>query len=397
MPLPSTGSTTGLDRLRLAWQTDCAQLLTDVAQRWLAEQRAALTVTPAKATPVDQPPATRPLDITLRHWTEQTLVPFCARWLSARLASGNEASSVSVPLEPSHLRLRDLPPPPTLCTAVDEWSVPGSSWALAAALGAAAGMLAGAPLSLLVLGGRELGLFLGALAGSAAAVALLAKLSQSPGLRRWVVVASTASTAAATVHGCLGGRRSAWWRTTFLAAASTLLACLATPRPTRTRQIANLQEQERHLRRHLEHLADLILAWTWATVASSSAGDAEASVDESPRLGKLSLLGLAELYQERWLDRDRPDVLAGLIDEFFDLLQVDGLAFVAVSAGGYEPAWREQFQGLFTAGRRVRQRRPAALYRGRLVLKGELIADERPRTSDQHTSSAITRPVASTE
>ncbi|MFO0869946.1 MAG: hypothetical protein U0935_13520 [Pirellulales bacterium] len=397
MSLPSTGPTTGLDRLRLAWQTDCAPLLNDMVQRWLAEQRAAVTATPVKVAPAGQPPAPRPLDITLRLWIEQTLVPFCARWLAARLADGKEASSLSAPVEPSHLRLRDLPPPPALRQADDEWSVPGSSWSLAAALGASAGMLAGAPLSLLVLGGRELGLFLGAIAGSAAAVAALAKLSQSPGLRRWVVIASTASAATATVRGCLGGGRSAWWRATFLAAGSTLLACLATPRPTRTRQIANLQEQELQLRRHLEHLADLILAWTWTSVATSPSGDAEVPVDESPRLGKLSLLGLAELHQERWLDRDRPDVLAGLIDEFFDLLRVDGLEFVAVSAGGYEPAWREQFHGLFTAGRRVRQRRPAALYRGRLVLKGELIADERSRTSDQHPSSVVTSPVTSAD
>jgi hypothetical protein len=310
-----------------------------------------------------------------RRFAGSQLLPACLDWLQAgehwphrdanRQRVIAEITSALEKLPP----FRPVLPAPTYTLSPWGWLIPAGG-------GAALGALLLTPLSLLLLGNRELGLFAGAVAGSLLLVALLAFLATRPRLlaavRSTLAVAGSASLAGG-VWQVARGRSAGWLKASGYLLAGWLLSLTVRPRlqlPTRSEALDALQGQ---IRAFLEHGADLVLAWCWAhperlppqLAPAAVAADLPEPVCEALLALRQSLpAGAAELH-------DLQDAATALLQR----VQEQGYEWKSVARGTpYDEDMARSFDqfALVGGGQPVETLRPALVRHGQVIRRGLL-------------------------
>jgi hypothetical protein len=250
--------------------------------------------------------------------------------------------------------------------------MPTRSWVIAAAVGALAGMALMTPFSLLLFGQRELGLGVGGTLGAAALVGLVGALARSPEVRS-VVAQVLALSAAGTLLGGIWAYwrkgSTGWLRGSLGLGAASLLLLLTRPRMEST--IDRLQLRKT-LQAHLEHAADLVLAWCWA-----HPGRVPAELPPPPAQAALPGAvydALSELYTDLAAG-ESPEGLQEMVEVLFQRFEDHGYVWSAVRAGTpFDEAMRGQYEvlGRVASGQPVRTRRATLRVGEKVERKGEL-------------------------
>jgi hypothetical protein len=294
----------------------------------------------------------------------------CVGWLHERKLWADESPGewVGRELDAALQHLPPLPlylPPPTPV-------MPTRSWVVAAAVGALAGMALLTPFSLLLFGERDLGLGVGGILGAAALVGLVGALAHSPSVRSVVAQVLTLAAAGSLLGGVWAYWRkgsTGWLRGSLGLGAAALLLLLTRPK---MRSAVDPVQLRKTLLAHLEHTADLVLAWCWAHPARVPA--------EPPAPpAKAALPGavcdaLAELYTDLAADSP-PEALREMVEVLFQQFEAQGYVWTAVQAGTpFEEVMRERFEvlGRPAPGQPVRTRRAALCVGDKVERKGEL-------------------------
>jgi hypothetical protein len=250
--------------------------------------------------------------------------------------------------------------------------MPTRSWVVTAGVGALLGMALLTPVSLLLFGQREVGLGLGSILGAAALVALVGTLARNPNVRS-VVAQILGLSAAGTLLGGLWAYwrkgSTGWLRGSLGLGAASLLLLLTRPKMESAVDPVQLRKT---LQAHLEHVADLVLAWCWA-----HPDRVPARPDVTP--ASTALPGavcdtLAELYTDLQADGSPTD-LRKMVKVLFQQFADHGYLWTAIPPGTpFEEAMREQFDVLGgpSPGDPVRTRRAALQTNGKVERKGEL-------------------------
>jgi hypothetical protein len=259
-------------------------------------------------------------------------------------------------------------PPPT-------YRLPYLSLAVAAAVGGVLCLLALAPLSLLVLGQREPGLFVGGPLGALLSVALLAWLAQRPKILQalqTVVGVATVLAALGAVVQYFRRQSKGWFGAAAWIAGCWLLLLTVRPRltpPTRDECREALRPQVERL---LAHVVDLVLAICWAhpercpppkPTPSAAAGLPPALAEA---LGVLSAVA----------DEEAPEKhLRGAVRAVLQRVHGEGYEWRSVPAGTPYDASLEAHFDCFdrvTVGQPVETLEPAFVRNGELVKRGTL-------------------------
>lgn len=361
-------SSVRLEDLRTEWQSRCAALVRESAgvaaakvialppaAGESAEARAARAAGVIEATSRE---AADRMAHDLRGWlSEKGLWPdqSPAGWLENDLRAASQ-----------HLPGAPLP------DAVVELRLPTRSWVIAGGVGAVVGMILATPLSLLLLGQREVGLGLGGVLGAVGFVALVGWLADQPKVRK-VLGAALAVSAGATLIGgvwsMLRGGSDDLVKGSLGLGLAAAVVWLTRPRMSSGMDAAAV---DRLTRLHLERVADLVLAWGWAHPhRQPPEAVAATGADKLPGNGRDAL---AELYTD-WQAGSTADNLKELVEVLFQQLRTDGYRWEVVPPGTpFSDDLLERFEvvGRVTAGQPVRTRR-AALWDGDAVSKkGEL-------------------------
>lgn len=208
----------------------------------------------------------------LREWSEKHLLSQCLTWMRE-----TKRWPDSVPIDgcvPPELiaALQNLPnfemslPQPT-------FQVPAWSSAVAAASGAFLGMLLLTPLTLLLLGQREAGLFVGGIIGSASMVALVGILAKAPRVRVALAFALPLAAAGSLLGGLWSywrGNSTSWLRASLGLLATGFVILLSRPQPRWPARDAYLKQVSKQMYPHLREVTDLVLAWCSAHPARLS-------------------------------------------------------------------------------------------------------------------------------
>jgi hypothetical protein len=294
----------------------------------------------------------------------------CPEWLRERKLWPDESPGDWVARE-LEAALQHLPPVP-LYLPPPAPVMPTRSWAIAAAVGALAGMALMTPFSLLLFGQRELGLGVGSILGAAALVALVGALARSPQVRSVVAQVLALSTAGTLLGGIWAYWRkgsTGWLRGSAGLGAASLLLLLTRPR---MQSAVDPLQLRKALKAHLEHAADLVLAWCWAhpvRVPAEPPAPAAGATLPGPVCDTL-----AELYTD--LEGGcSPADLRKMVKVLFQQFADHGYVWTAVRAGTpFEEAMREQFDVLGgpAPGEPVRTRRASLRVGEKVERKGEL-------------------------
>jgi hypothetical protein len=239
-------------------------------------------------------------------------------------------------------------------------------------------MLLLTPLALLLLNQREVGLFVGGIAGSVGLVMLIGFLAASPRLRgamsSALVVAGTGSIAGALWSYWKGRQSTNWFRASLGFLASGFVLLLAHPRLRWPARADYLPRVRRELDSHLRHVADLILAWCWAHPARLPAPPPDAG-SQAPLLPGLVCAALADLRTQLAGSNGTPPDLRDSVEELLQRFEDDGYEWKTIAADTpFDETMKEDFDtfGVIVPGQPVRTRRAALRHRGQLVRKGEL-------------------------
>jgi hypothetical protein len=361
-----------LEDLRAEWQAACATLIDDCAREVLVQLPGA---SPLPGLPEDKRLAQVAAAVGqgVRDCAGRRVLPRCLDWLreQGHWAGGEGADALA--------RVELIAALQHAPAFAPRWPQPEPlpllrSWALAAGCGAAVGMVLLTPLSLLVLGQREVGLFLGGALGAAGLVTLVGALARAPALRGAIQYGLAASGFGALVGGVwtsLRGGSAGWLRASLSLLAVALVVLLARPRAGAAP--ADLgTELQGPLREHLRHVADLVLAWCWAHPDRQPARPVEpAPAAALPGAVCDTLADLQAQLAAGGAGDDWREAVEGLLQRF----EEDGYAWRAVPTGTpFEEAMREDFDtfGLVRPGEPVRTRRAALRHSGRLLRRGEL-------------------------
>jgi hypothetical protein len=264
------------------------------------------------------------------------------------------------------------PPPPEATPQLPAWSSP-----VAAACGALLGMLLLTPLTLLLLGQRDVGLLAGGVLGSAALVSLVGVLSAAPRVRAavsTVLLVSGTGSLVAGVWSYWRAQSTGWLRGSLGLLATGFVVFLARPRLNWPARAEYLQRVRRQLSLHLGQVADLVLGWCWAHPSRLPA-PSQVQPEAAPLLPPLVCASLADLRSQLASSEGTPTDLRDSVEELLQRLEEDGYEWKSVAANTpFGEAMKEDFDtvGLITPGQLVRTRRAALRHRGQLVRKGEL-------------------------
>jgi hypothetical protein len=302
-----------LEDLRTPWQAACGPAIDEAASR-IAEQAtnrlAPSSDEAASPTPPELSPAVDPL---VRDWAEGVLLPTCLRWLKdTNRWPGDDRRDDAVVHDEMAAALQHLPtfpgsiPPPSL-------TLPLRAWAMAAAIGAGTGMLLLTPVSLVLLGQREIGLFAGGIAGATTLVVVLGILAGTPAVRSALGTALTVSSAGSLLAALVSHWRSrpgvGWFRAALVTLASAFVTLLARPRVERLRRVDLVRELQHRLPGHLRHVADLVLSWCWVHPARESGAQSSSPPFPAPQIPSGVCLALAELHRALATAAGRSQVL----------------------------------------------------------------------------------------
>ncbi|HEY7157669.1 MAG TPA: hypothetical protein VH575_27180 [Gemmataceae bacterium] len=364
-----------LEDCRRDWQNACVAPIEQHA-RHLMERLSDILPDPAGPLTDEQSAQLAAALEGTRDWAEKRLLPLCLSWLrETKLWPDPAARDGFVHVELT-AALQHLPPfepcppepashPPTRCSS------------FVAACGAALGMFLLTPLTLLLLGQREIGLFAGGILGSAGLVALIRRLAASPRMRPALTAALVASAAGSLLGGVWSywrQRSTGWLRAALGLLVTVLVVLLARPRiewPSRQAYLLHICHQ---LGPHLRHVADLVLAWCWAHPARLPARP-EAPGGEAAPMSSLVCAALADLHSQLTSGDRTPADLRDSVEELLQRLEDDGCVWKTILNGTpFDEAMREDFDtfGCIDPGQPVRTRRAALRHRGQLVQKGEL-------------------------
>jgi hypothetical protein len=208
----------------------------------------------------------------LREWSEKTLLSQCLAWMRETKRWPDSVSGDGCAHSELTAALQNLPsfempvPEPT-------FQVPAWSSAVAAASGAFLGMLLLTPLTLLLLGQRETGLFAGGIIGSASLVALVGILAKTPRVRAALAFALPLAAAGSLLGGLWSywrGNSTSWLRASLGLLATGFVILLSRPQPKWPAREEFLKHIRKQIHLHLREVAELVLAWCWAHPARLS-------------------------------------------------------------------------------------------------------------------------------
>jgi hypothetical protein len=357
-----------LEDLRSDWQDRCAARIEEAARAAEGELSGLLTAD-GEALEVRLARASEAAEREARAAAGRLLAD-CPDWLRERKLWPDESPGdwVDRELEAALQHLPPVPlglPPPALV-------MPTRSWVIAAAVGALAGMALMTPFSLLLFGQSELGLGLGGIFGAAALVALVGALARSPQARSIVaqlLVPSAAGTLLGGIWAYWRKGSTGWLRGSLGLGAAALLLLLTRPRMESGVDPVQLRKT---LKAHLEHAADLVLAWCWAHPGRVPAGP-----PPKPRPDPLPGAvcdALSELYTDLAAG-ESPEGLRQMVEVLFQRFEDHGYVWSAVRAGmPFDEAMREEYEvlGRVASGQPVRTRRAPLRVGGKVERKGEL-------------------------
>jgi len=312
----------------------------------------------------------------IHDWANSHLVGNCLTWLREngewpRPEKDLEYVRTELAAALQHLPRFDLAPPVSIPV------IPVSSWVIAAACGAALGMFLFAPLTLLVMGQREVGLFLGGVLGAAALPLVVGLLARAPSVRAALTYALTVSAAGSLIGGVWAywkQRSTGWLRGSLGLIVGAVVVFLARPRLEWSARDAYLEQTRQNLRAFLRHIADLVLAWCWAHLSRQPpgllpAGEVGAKL---PLRVANSLQTLRFLFQA---PNGTPQELRDAVEEFFQRFEDEGFEWKTVPDGTlFDMTMKDEFDtlGLIPPGQPVRTRRAALRHGDQLIQRGEL-------------------------
>lgn len=360
---------------RRDWHKVCAAS-TDECTKTLTTRLSGFLPDPVGPLTAEQSARLAAVGDAARQWAEKDLLPECRQWLRESKLWPQSADSDELIQRELVAALQELPvfepPPPEPVPRLPAWSL-----ALAAACGAMVGMLLATPLTLLLLGQRDVGLFVGGILGSASLVALVNLLATAPQVRTAVSSVLLVSGAGSIIGGVWSywrNQSTGWLRAGLGLLATYFVVFLARPRlvwPARTEYAQRVVQQ---WRKHLGHVADLVFAWCWAHPSrwpSQVGGEKEQT---SALSGPLCAV-LADLRGQLDSSGSTPADLRDSVEELLQRFEDDGYEWKTVTANTpFEESMKEDFStfGLIEPGQPVRTRRAALRRRGELVRKGEL-------------------------
>ncbi|MDX2038201.1 MAG: hypothetical protein SFX72_16250 [Isosphaeraceae bacterium] len=316
-------------------------------------------------------------DRSVRRWAAETLVPECFDWMKSQGLWPKIWTDRPSTLETAKSQIRAASqnltePSPTSTTKRMElapWSVPA-----AAAMGSFVGMLACAPLSLILTGDRFMGLTLGGIGGGALGSSVIAWLASRPRIRT-ALEAALAAGGAMSLIGALWStitgkaRVGSWIQSAVLMLGCTLLLALSRPRLV---DVPNAPIDRSETRRLLALQAvDLVLAWTWAHPDRQPVVEAAGESAEIP-----SVFLDAMTHLKCGLQLDDPNAREVYTDEMIHQYRLAGYEWHFVANGSaFDEAMRALFDPFsFTPdlGDPVRTIEPGITVDGRCVKRGKL-------------------------
>jgi hypothetical protein len=254
-----------LEDRRRDWQSTCALSINEYARNLVA-RLSGLLPDPVGPLSADQSAQLAAINEAIRVWAAKHLLPHCLAWLRESKQWPDSLAKDDIVYLELTAALQYLPffqpYPPEPSSRLPVWSP-----ALAAACGAALGMLLLTPLTVLLLGQREIGLFTGGVLGSAAPVMLVGILAAAVRVQAALSFALWASAAGSFAGGVLSywrRRSTGWLRGSLGLLATRFVVFLARPQiawPDREQYLRCIHQQ---LSPYLCHVADLVLAWCWA-------------------------------------------------------------------------------------------------------------------------------------
>jgi hypothetical protein len=364
-----------LEDLTRDWQKHCAGLLDQALQNLSARLETDLPDPVNAQSPEVVARVAETARRETRRFCEAELLPACLDWLQATDHWPNRTANlqrVRVELTSALENLPGLQPvlPPASYT-LSPWG-----WVIPAGGGAALGALLLTPLSLLLFGNREIGLFVGGVVGALVLVSVLALLATRPKLLA-AVRTSLAAAGAVSLGGGLWqavrGRSTGWLRAALYFLAAWLIVLTVRPRlqlPSRRDCLEDLRHQLRAL---LQQDADLILGWCWAhperlapAPVSAASGDA---------LPEPVCAALAALRGVLAPGNVSPEDLHEAAGALLQRVEEQGYEWKTVERGTpYAEAMEREFDrfALIGPGQPVETLRPAFLRRGEVVQRGLL-------------------------
>jgi hypothetical protein len=285
----------------------------------------------------------------------------------------NQAADMQRVVNEVATALRDLTTP--IPEAGPDGDVPGSAWAVPAALGSGLGALILSPLTFLWFDNRLIGLFAGGALGAFAAVKGVSALLQRPRLVSVVRSAAVLSAGGLFMRGiwrAIRGESLGWVRSVLWLLATPLVMSVLQPRRA-TLDADPARDDPARRSAELAQAADLALAVSWCHPDRLAASEGQRPAEPRALPGPV-LVALSQLQSELTRggsDRDVRDSCENLLQR----LQEGGFEWRSVSPGTpYDPDMAALFDvfGTIPPGQAVRTQRAATIRSGQVVNKGEL-------------------------
>ena len=311
----------------------------------------------------------------VRSVAADTLLPDCLTWLAGQGDAVKNAPVVAVDIGRA-LRLWSLSVTPFLPLATQR--VPDVSLAFTALAGAVLGCLALTPLSLLLLGQRELGLLLGGAAGAAAAVGLVSWLShRSEVLDTLQKVVGTAGLIAALggVVNVFRGRSLGLLKTAGWIFGCWLVLVVARPRITGPSRGSCREALVPQVERILAHATDLVLALCWSHPERAARAAGVAAIDRPADLPESLVVSLGVLNAVFEGEATSTKHVQGAVRAVLQQVRKLGYEWQSVPTGTpYATALDERFECFdeVTLGQPVETLEPAVVCEGKVKQRGKL-------------------------
>jgi hypothetical protein len=364
-----------LEDLLVKWREACEEKITVAADTIIAEVTSAFRVQANANNTTYRSALSGAVSEKVREFAAAHLLPQCLEWLAAQGIAMPSSDRISTDVD---LALRQWSPSFNPYLPAPSHQIPYKSLALVAAGGAALGCLALTPLSLLLLGQRESGLFVGGVVGSGLAIALISWLSQRPtvlGVLQKAVGVATLTTALGGVVQVFRRQSIGLLRSSASIAACWLVLLVARPRLTGPSQ----EESRKALIAQIEQLfsqaGDIVLSLCLAHPDHAGQSPPLAVLEQSMAIPSslADALGTLQTVSEDQLAPSRH--LQGAIRSVLQRAQELGYEWQRVPSGTlYDTALEERFDCFdqVSVGQKIETLTPALVCRGKLVKQGML-------------------------
>ena len=310
-------------------------------------------------------------------WISREMLTRCLVWLTERgLGASPENGRLRLEVNAA---IGQRAPEFTPALPESQARIPYLSWIVPAGFGAALGYMAGVGMNWLLSDHSPAMTFLGATAGAAGVVGLIAWLSQHPPIRQSLEVATGVAAAATATTGTVWaffGRSPRGFIASlpWLVGAWAVLWC-ARPQlkpPTAQEIRAQLKPQ---LETYVTGVLDLLLAVVWASPRREEAK--QEALEKGARIPESLLQAFGILHLLVHDEQLVPSQLVGPTRTLLARLRSAGYEWQDLPSGArYTETLEDRFEcyGLTTEGEPVEMIEPALLHRGAVVLRGKLRA-----------------------